>query len=54
MEASLTSLVRPPGARRIGQPEDVAELALFLARPQARHIQGAAIVVDGGTTTGLY
>jgi 3-oxoacyl-[acyl-carrier protein] reductase len=42
------------GARRIGQPEDVAELAVFLARPQARHIQGAAIMVDGGTTTGLY
>jgi NAD(P)-dependent dehydrogenase (short-subunit alcohol dehydrogenase family) len=42
------------GARRIGQPEDIAELAVFLARPQARHIQGAAIMVDGGTTTGLY
>jgi 3-oxoacyl-[acyl-carrier protein] reductase len=42
------------GARRIGLPEDIAELAVFLARPQARHIQGAAIVVDGGTTTGLY
>jgi 3-oxoacyl-[acyl-carrier protein] reductase len=42
------------GARRIGTPEDVAELAVFLARPQARHIQGAAIMVDGGTTTGLY
>jgi 3-oxoacyl-[acyl-carrier protein] reductase len=42
------------GARRIGLPEDVAELAVFLARPAARHIQGAAIMVDGGTTTGLY
>jgi len=42
------------GARRIGTPEDVADLAVFLARPQARHIQGAAIMVDGGTTTGLY
>jgi len=42
------------GARRIGQPEDIAELAVFLAKPAARHIQGAAIVVDGGTTTGLY
>ena len=42
------------GARRIGQPEDIAELAVFLAKPAARHIQGAAIMVDGGTTTGLY
>src|SRR6185369_10852592 len=28
------------GLRRIGQPEDVAELAVFLASPRARHIQG--------------
>jgi NAD(P)-dependent dehydrogenase (short-subunit alcohol dehydrogenase family) len=42
------------GVRRIGQPEDVAELALFLASPRARHIQGAAIAVDGGQTTGLF
>jgi len=47
-------MMQKSGARRFGQVEDVAELALFLARPQARHIQGAAIVVDGGTTTGLY
>jgi len=42
------------GLRRIGQPEDVAELALFLASERARHIQGAAIGVDGGQTTGLF
>ena len=35
-------------------PEDVAELALFLASERARHIQGAAIAVDGGQTTGLF
>ena len=52
-EARKSNLAKS-GARRIGMPEDVAELAVFLARPQARHIQGAAIVVDGGTTTGLY
>ena len=42
------------GLRRIGQPEDVAELALFLCSERARHIQGAAIGVDGGQTTGLF
>ncbi len=42
------------GTRRIGLPEDVAELALFLASPRARHIQGTAISVDGGATTGLF
>jgi len=46
--------IKRTGTRRIGQPEDVAELALFLASPRARHIQGTAIAVDGGTTTGLF
>ncbi len=41
------------GTRRIGQPEDVAELAVFLASAKARHIQGTAISVDGGATPGL-
>jgi 3-oxoacyl-[acyl-carrier protein] reductase len=42
------------GVRRIGQPEDIAELAVFLASAKARHIQGTAIAVDGGTTSGLF
>jgi NAD(P)-dependent dehydrogenase (short-subunit alcohol dehydrogenase family) len=47
-------LMAKDGLRRIGQPEDVAELALFLCTERARHIQGAAISVDGGQTTGLF
>jgi NAD(P)-dependent dehydrogenase (short-subunit alcohol dehydrogenase family) len=47
-------LMAKDGLRRIGQPEDVAELALFLCTEGARHIQGAAIAVDGGQTTGLF
>ena len=47
-------LMEKDGLRRIGQPEDVAELALFLCTERARHIQGAAIAVDGGQTTGLF
>jgi 3-oxoacyl-[acyl-carrier protein] reductase len=42
------------GLRRIGQPEDVAELALFLYSARARHIHGTAIAVDGGGTPGYY
>ena len=42
------------GLRRIGQPEDVAELALFLCSTRARHIQGTAIALDGGGTPGYY
>lgn len=40
--------------RRMGKPEDIAELALFLCSPRARHIQGTAIAVDGGATVGYY
>ncbi|MBI4367326.1 MAG: SDR family oxidoreductase [Deltaproteobacteria bacterium] len=42
------------GVRRIGQPEDVAELAVFLCSAKGRHIQGTAIAVDGGATPGYY
>lgn len=45
--------IKKSGLRRIGRPEDVAELALFLASAKARHIQGTAISVDGGSTPGL-
>jgi 3-oxoacyl-[acyl-carrier protein] reductase len=33
---------------RFGQPEDVANAALFLASPQARYITGQVLTVDGG------
>ena len=47
-------VITKSGARRIGQSEDIAEIALFLCRPAARHIQGTAIAVDGGATPGYY
>jgi hypothetical protein len=47
-------LLTPPASRRLGHPDDIAELALFLCAERARHIQGTAIAVDGGATPGLY
>lgn len=47
-------IVSGRGVRRLGEPEDVASLALYLCLPSSRHIQGTAIAVDGGATPGLY
>jgi len=37
---------------RIGEPEDVANLAFFLASPEAAWITGSTMAVDGGLTAG--
>jgi 3alpha(or 20beta)-hydroxysteroid dehydrogenase len=39
---------------RIGQPEEVARVTLFLASAEASYVCGAEIVVDGGMTIGPY
>lgn len=38
--------------RRPGQPEDIANAALFLASDASSFVNGHALVVDGGLTTG--
>ena len=42
------------GLKRLGHPDDIAALALFLCGEPARYIQGTAIAVDGGATAGFY
>ena len=37
---------------RIGQPEEVAEVVVFLASEEASFVTGAAVVVDGGMSIG--
>jgi NAD(P)-dependent dehydrogenase (short-subunit alcohol dehydrogenase family) len=54
VEQVAAETAKKAGVRRLGQPEDVAALALFLVSPAASHIQGAAISVDGGATKGLF
>ena len=44
-EASSMSLMD-----RVGKPEEVANLALFLASEEASYITGAMVVIDGGAT----
>lgn len=54
VEEIRRSQIAKDGIARLGTPEDIAALALFLCSARARHIQGTAIAVDGGATPGLY
>ena len=47
-EQLLSKMTGPLKTARLGTPQDVAEVALFLASESAGHITGQEIVVDGG------
>ena len=47
-EAELQAAGRQVPLGRIGTPEDVADLAVFLASDESRHITGQTIHVNGG------
>lgn len=47
-EGQRQQILRRTPLGRLGQPEDVAGLALFLASEQASFITGQSIIVDGG------
>jgi NAD(P)-dependent dehydrogenase (short-subunit alcohol dehydrogenase family) len=49
-DAARRTLMAPLLAGRIGQPEDIARLACFLASDDAAFVTGAVLVVDGGLT----
>jgi NAD(P)-dependent dehydrogenase (short-subunit alcohol dehydrogenase family) len=38
---------------RVGQPDDIKALALFLASPASAYITGQEIIIDGGMTLGV-
>lgn len=48
---SMNALMKLVPYNRIGQPEDIGNLAVFLASDHADYISGASIFVDGGMTT---
>jgi len=50
--AADAALVNAQPLPLAGQPEDIAEAALFLASDAARFITGHCLVVDGGATAG--
>ena len=46
--ARNTAILERIPAGRWGQPEDIAETAVFLAAPASKYIHGAVLNVDGG------
>ena len=46
----LKQAVAPTPLRRIGQPDEIAGAAVFLASPAGSYVTGQAIVADGGAT----
>ncbi len=49
-ETLMENVVRRTPQRRIGEPEEIAGMALFLASPASNFATGQVYVVDGGIT----
>ena len=47
---AMASLMKLVPYNRIGQPVDIANLAVFLASDASDYITGASIFIDGGMT----
>jgi 3alpha(or 20beta)-hydroxysteroid dehydrogenase len=54
LSASLQTLLDQQPIARLGTPDEVASLALFLASDESSYCTGAEFVIDGGHTAGAY
>ena len=54
LSASLQTLLDQQPIPRLGPPDEIASLALFLASDESSYCTGAEFVIDGGHTAGPY
>ncbi|GAA1579709.1 SDR family oxidoreductase [Kribbella hippodromi] len=52
-EELLEDLVREIPMGRVGEPDEVANVAVFLASPMASYVTASIITMDGATTAGI-
>ena len=52
-EEGLAAFAETVPLGRVGNPEDIADVAVFLLSDKARYLTGQVIAVDGGTTISL-
>jgi NAD(P)-dependent dehydrogenase (short-subunit alcohol dehydrogenase family) len=50
LAAAASEMARRANVVRLGEPEDIANLAAFILSPEGRLLQGALIDLDGGQT----
>jgi len=54
VEEYLTESAKAIPAGRLGKPEEIGNVVAFLASEQASYINGANLLVDGGSAKGIY
>ena len=52
-EEGLAAFAETVPLGRVGNPEDIADVAVFLLSDKARYLTGQVLAVDGGTTISL-
>lgn len=52
LQGGVKALADATPNRRVGHPEDIAGLVVFLSAPASKHLNGAVITTDGGSVLG--